>query len=77
MIGTVRLLLQTYHYLIVSTAILLAVTIMGFCSLVSGHTMDEAKKALDGEVSEAKITRGYKQTVNLNQQVEHPVSSGN
>ena len=52
MIGTVRLLLQTYHYLIVSTAILLAVTIMGLCSLGSGHTMDEAKKALGGEISD-------------------------
>jgi hypothetical protein len=58
-------LLQTYHYLIVSTAILLAITIMGLCSLVSGHTMYEAKKALHGEVSDplAKITRAYEQTV--------------
>ena len=43
-------LLQKYQYLIVSAAILLAMTVMGLCTLVSGHTMDEAKKALKGEV---------------------------
>jgi hypothetical protein len=45
-----RLLLQKYQYLIVSAAILLAITVMGLCTLVSGHTMVEAKKALKGEV---------------------------
>jgi CHASE1-domain containing sensor protein len=62
---TVLLLLQTYHYLIVSTAIVLAVSTMGLCSLVSGHTMEEVKKAFEGEVSDplVKITRAYEQNV--------------